>query len=91
MQVVVGSFVVDSNKELKSDSQTEPVFTSQMPNPVGFGHLTGGGGGASSPSHGTPSESSSGDPDSPLNNSSGARDDDNNNNHPQGMSGMPWK
>ncbi|XP_023002576.1 AT-hook motif nuclear-localized protein 10-like [Cucurbita maxima] len=92
VQVVVGSFVVDSNKEPKSDSQTEPVFASQMPNPVGFGHLTGGGGGggASSPSHGTPSESSSGDPDSPLNNSSGARDD-NNNNHPQGMSGMPWK
>ncbi|CAK9313267.1 unnamed protein product [Citrullus colocynthis] len=82
VQVVVGSFIADSNKEPKSVRQNEPISVSPMLNPVGFGHLTGG---ASSPSHGTLSESSGG---SPLNNSSGAC---NNTNHPQGMSGMPWK
>lgn len=85
VQVVVGSFIVDNNKEPKSAYQTEPIAVSSMLNPIGFGHLTGG---ASSPSHGTLSESSDGSPGSPLNNSSGAC---NNSNHPQGMSGMPWK
>ncbi|XP_022999728.1 AT-hook motif nuclear-localized protein 10-like [Cucurbita maxima] len=85
VQVVVGSFIVDSNKEPKPARQTEPTTASPMLNQVAFGYLTGG---ASSPSHGTLSESSGGGPGSPLNNSSGAC---NNSIHPQTMSGMPWK
>ncbi|KGN47774.1 AT-hook motif nuclear-localized protein 10 [Cucumis sativus] len=85
VQVVVGSFIADGNKEPKPARQNELTTALPMLNTAGFGHLTGG---ASSPSHGTLSESSDGSPDSPLNNSSGGC---NNSNHPQGMSGMPWK
>lgn len=82
VQVVVGSFIADGQKESKQVNQTEPSSA---------GPKLGPGGGAtagSSPSRGTLSESSGG-PGSPLNQSTGACNT--NNSNPQGMSSMPWK
>lgn len=82
LQVVVGSFIADGQKESKQVNQTEPSSA---------GPKLGPGGGAtagSSPSRGTLSESSGG-PGSPLNQSTGACNT--NNSNPQGMSSMPWK
>ncbi|KAE8731446.1 AT-hook motif nuclear-localized protein 10 [Hibiscus syriacus] len=78
VQVVVGSFITDNQKEAKPAYQMEALSAPPKLAPV----IT------SSPSHGTLSESSGG-PGSPVNQSMGAFN--NNNNNPQGMSNLPWK
>lgn len=82
VQVVVGSFFADGQKETKSYNQSEPL---SAPSKLGAGGVSAGP--SSPPSRGTLSESSGG-PGSPLNQSTSAC----NNNHPQGMStSMSWK
>ncbi|KAJ8645249.1 hypothetical protein MRB53_006997 [Persea americana] len=79
VQVVVGSFIADGQKESK------PMNPPDLSVPQKFTSGVGAGAG-SPPSRGTLSESSGG-PGSPLNHSTGAC----NNNTPQGMANMPWK
>ncbi|XP_077209798.1 AT-hook motif nuclear-localized protein 10-like isoform X2 [Tasmannia lanceolata] len=79
VQVVVGSFIADGQKEKKSTNPSD--LSAQLK--IGSG---GPGGTGSPPSRGTLSESSGG-PGSPLNQSTGAC----NNSAPQGMASMPWK
>ncbi|XP_075516689.1 AT-hook motif nuclear-localized protein 10 [Primulina tabacum] len=81
VQVIVGSFLADGRKELKSANHLESLFGLPKAN------LGGASGANSSPSRGSLSESSGG-PASPLNLSSGGC---NINNNLQGISGMPWK
>ncbi|KAL3621559.1 hypothetical protein CASFOL_036471 [Castilleja foliolosa] len=85
VQVIVGSFLADGQKEPKSANYNmEPLSGPPQKLNLGGGGVTGG---SSSPSRGTFSESSGG-PASPLNLSSGAC---NNNHHSQqGMSEMRW-
>ncbi|XP_073283059.1 AT-hook motif nuclear-localized protein 10-like [Primulina huaijiensis] len=81
VQVIVGSFLADGRKELKSANHMESLF------PLPKANLGGASGANSSPSRGTFSESSGG-PASPLNLSSGGF---NINNNLHGISSMPWK
>ncbi|XP_021902578.1 AT-hook motif nuclear-localized protein 10 [Carica papaya] len=82
VQVVVGSFLADGNKDLKqSGNQMDPLSAPPKLVPVG-----GPAGPSSPPSRGTLCESSGG-AGSPLNQSTGAC----NNNNPQSMVTMPWK
>ncbi|KAL1547113.1 AT-hook motif nuclear-localized protein 10-like [Salvia divinorum] len=76
-QIIVGSFMPDAQREVRTN-YVEPSSAPRL-NQGGVGA-----GGSSSPSRGTPSESSGGAA-SPLNLSSGAY------NITQGMSGIPWK
>ncbi|XVF35795.1 hypothetical protein REPUB_Repub19eG0001500 [Reevesia pubescens] len=81
VQVVVGSFIADGGKELKSAYRMEPLSAPPKHAP---GDVPTG---ATSPSsRGTLSESSGG-AGSPLNQSTGAC----NNKYPQSMSNLPWK
>ncbi|KAE8654102.1 AT-hook motif nuclear-localized protein 10 [Hibiscus syriacus] len=79
VQVVVGSFITDNQKEAKPAYQMEALSAPPKLAP----------GVSSSPSHGTLSESSGG-PGSPINQSMGACNN-NYNNRSQGMSNLPWK
>ncbi|KZV37286.1 DNA-binding protein ESCAROLA [Dorcoceras hygrometricum] len=79
--VIVGSFLSDGRKDLKSSNHMDSLFALPKAN------LCGASAANSSPSRGTLSESSGG-PASPLNLSSGGC---NINNNLQGISGMPWK
>ncbi|KAL6527199.1 hypothetical protein OROGR_016289 [Orobanche gracilis] len=79
VQVIVGSFMTDGEREPKPTDYMEP-----LPGKMNLGCATTGA--SSSPSRGTFSESS-GEPASPLNLSSGAC----NNNHPHAMSAIPWR
>ncbi|KNA16163.1 hypothetical protein SOVF_091570 [Spinacia oleracea] len=80
VQVVVGSFIADGQREVKVGNHTEHLFSPAKP------HAASGPTGPGSPqSHGTLSESSGGD-GSPLNQSTGAV-----NSTPLGMSVLPWK
>ncbi|KAL3514895.1 hypothetical protein ACH5RR_027612 [Cinchona calisaya] len=80
VQVIVGSFTTDGQKEPKTINHTEPLYAPSKVNP------SGASGASSPPSRGTLSESSGG-PGSPLTHNAGAC---NNVNSP-GMSSMPWK
>lgn len=80
VQVVVGSFIAESRRDLKIGNLTEPFLAPAKP------HAAPEPTGPSSPSsRGTMSESSGG-PGSPLNQSTGAV-----NSTPLGMSSLPWK
>ncbi|KAK9740240.1 hypothetical protein RND81_03G021600 [Saponaria officinalis] len=79
VQVVVGSFIADGRKEVKSPSPTEPLFTPSrlhsVPGPLGPSSPLSGGTSGSSSGHG-----------SPLNQSEAGR-----NSGPPGLSNLPWK
>ncbi|XP_016453556.1 AT-hook motif nuclear-localized protein 10 [Nicotiana tabacum] len=80
VQVIVGSFIADGRKELKSANHFEASPAPVNANPGGMM------GASSSPSRGTLSESSGG-PGSPLNQSAPVCT----NNNLQGMSSMSWR